>query len=117
MLTTVNCSATAARFITDQFRGGALAEFPNVDGVVALGHGTGCGMGSEGEPMDVLRRTLASYARHPNFAGVLILGLGCESNQIGRLMRAEGLEEGLLQQTMTIQQTGGTAPCARASHA
>ncbi len=48
MLTTVNCSATAARFIAEQFRGGALAEFPNVDGVVALGHGTGCGMASEG---------------------------------------------------------------------
>ena len=60
VLTTVNCSATAARFIAEQFRfgpgGSALAEFPNVDGVVALGHGTGCGMGSEGEPMDVLRR-------------------------------------------------------------
>src|SRR4051794_35294731 len=82
VLTTVNCSATAARFIAEQFRGGALAEFPNVDGVVALGHGTGCGMGSEGEPMDVLRRTIAGYARHPNFAGILILGLGCESNQI-----------------------------------
>ena len=39
-------------------------------------------MGSEGEPMDLLRRTIAGYARHPNFAGVLILGLGCESNQI-----------------------------------
>ena len=89
VLTTVNCSATAARFIAEQFRfgpgGSALAEFPNVDGVVALGHGTGCGMGSEGEPMDVLRRTIAGYARHPNFAGILILGLGCESNQISGL--------------------------------
>jgi altronate hydrolase len=113
VLTTVNCSATAARFIADQFRGTGLADFPNVDGVVALGHGTGCGMGSEGEPMDVLRRTIAGYARHPNFAGVLILGLGCESNQIGGLMRAEGLEEGPFLQTMTIQETGGTARTVR----
>ncbi|HWD60721.1 MAG TPA: UxaA family hydrolase, partial [Stellaceae bacterium] len=90
VLTTVNCSASAARFIAEQFRGGALAEFRNIDGVVALGHGTGCGMGVEGEPMALLRRTLAGYARHPNFAGVLVLGLGCESNQIAGLMRAEG---------------------------
>jgi altronate hydrolase len=113
VLTTVNCSASAARFIAEQFRGNALAEFPNVDGVVALGHGTGCGMGSEGEPMNLLRRTIAGYARHPNFAGVLILGLGCESNQIAGLLRAEGLEEGPFLQAMTIQDTGGTTKTVR----
>ncbi len=113
VLTTVNCSASAARFIAEQFRGNALADFPNVDGVVALGHGTGCGMGSEGEPMDQLRRTIAGYARHPNFAGILILGLGCESNQISGLMRAEGLQEGPFLQTMTIQDTGGTTKTVR----
>ena len=113
VLTTVNCSATAARFIADQFRGSALAEFPNVDGVVALGHGTGCGMASEGLAMDLLRRTIGGYARHPNFAGILILGLGCEANQIGGLMRAEGLAESSLLQTMTIQETGGTVKTVR----
>jgi altronate hydrolase len=113
ILTSVNCSATAARLIADQFRGAALADFPHVDGVVALGHGTGCGMASEGEAMDVLRRTLAGYARHANFAGVLILGLGCEANQIGGLMAAEGLEAGPLLHTMTIQETGGTAKTVR----
>jgi altronate hydrolase len=113
VLTTVNCSATAARFVAEQFRGGALAEFPNVDGVVALGHGTGCGMASEGVAMDLLRRTLGGYARHPNFAGILILGLGCEANQIGGLMRAEGLQEGPLLQTMSIQDSGGTVKTVR----
>jgi altronate hydrolase len=113
VLTTVNCSATAAKLIADQFRGGALAEYPNVDGVVALGHGTGCGMASEGEAMDLLRRTIAGYARHANFAGVLILGLGCEANQIGGLMAAEGLEPNELLHTMTIQDTGGTAKTMR----
>jgi altronate hydrolase len=108
ILTTVNCSASAARFIAEQFRGGALAEFPNVDGVVALGHGTGCGMGIDGEPMNLLRRTIAGYARHPNFAGVLVLGLGCETNQISGLLAAEGLEESPTLTTMTIQDTGGT---------
>lgn len=113
VLTTVNCSATAARLIADQFRGGALADFPNVDGIVALGHGTGCGMASEGEAMDLLRRTIAGYARHPNFAGVLILGLGCEANQIGGLLAAEQLSAGPLLHTMTIQETGGTAKTMR----
>src|SRR5690349_11294137 len=107
VLTSVNCSATAARFIADQFKGGALADYPNVDGVVALVHGTGCGMASEGEAMDVLRRTLAGYARHPNFAGVLLLGLGCEANQVDRLLEAEGLEPGPWLHAMTIQDTGG----------
>ena len=113
VLTTVNCSATAARFIADQFRGSALAEFTNVDGVVALGHGTGCGMASEGLAMDLLRRTIGGYARHPNFAGILILGLGCEANQLGGLMRAEGLAESGLLQTMSIQETGGTVKTVR----
>jgi altronate hydrolase len=109
VLTSVNCSVTTAKLIADKFRGEALADFPHVDGVVALGHGTGCGMASEGEGMDLLRRTIAGYARHVNFAGVLILGLGCESNQIGRLVAAEGLEPGPFLQTMTIQDSGGTA--------
>jgi len=113
VLTSVNCSATAARMIADQFRGSALAEFPNVDGVVALGHGTGCGMASEGLAMDLLRRTIGGYARHPNFAGILILGLGCEANQIGGLMRAEGLSEGPFLHAMTIQDTGGTVRTVR----
>jgi altronate hydrolase len=113
VLTSVNCSASAARFIAEQFRGGALAEFPDVDGVVALGHGTGCGMGIDGEPMHLLRRTIAGYARHPNFAGILILGLGCETNQISGLLQAEGLEEGPMLTTMTIQDTGGTTKTVR----
>jgi altronate hydrolase len=114
IITSVNCSASAARFIADQFRGRAfLEEFPHVDGVVAFAHNTGCGMASEGEPMDVLRRTLAGYVRHPNFAGCLILGLGCESNQISALMKAEGLEPGDFLHPMTIQETGGTAKTVR----
>ncbi|MCC7276299.1 MAG: altronate dehydratase [Alphaproteobacteria bacterium] len=108
VLTSVNCSAHVANMVADKFRHGALAAFPNVDGVVALTHGTGCGMASEGEAMDVLRRTIAGYARHPNFWGVLVIGLGCESNQIGGLMRAEGLATSSQFHAMTIQDTGGT---------
>ncbi|HLI10608.1 MAG TPA: altronate dehydratase family protein [Alphaproteobacteria bacterium] len=119
VLTSVNCSATAAKYVADAFRTnpftgeGPLAAFPNVDGVVALTHKTGCGMASDGEGMDVLRRTIAGYARHPNFFAVLIIGLGCEANQIGGILAAEQLREGAQLQTMTIQETGGTAKTVR----
>jgi altronate hydrolase len=109
ILSTVNCSATVARAIADTVTRGALARYPNVDGVVALTHGSGCGMDTQGEGMKLLRRTLAGYARHANFAGVLIVGLGCEANQISALLGASGLEEGPLMRTFSIQDTGGTA--------
>ena len=114
VLTTVNCSATVASYISDQFRGpGGLADYPNVDGVVALTHGSGCGMASEGEGMDTLRRTLAGYARHPNFAGVVIVGLGCEANQLPRLLDVEGLYPDDMLHPMVIQETGGTTKTVR----
>ncbi len=113
VLTSVNCSATAARAIADQFRRDirpeALADFPNVDGVVALTHGAGCAVDSEGEGLRVLRRTLAGYARHPNFAAVLVIGLGCETNQISSWIEHEGLQPGAALQTFNIQDAGGTA--------
>lgn len=113
VLTSVNCSATAARAIADHFRRDihpeALADFPNVDGVVALTHGMGCATDSEGEELEVLRRTLGGYARHPNFAAVLVVGLGCETNQIQGLVAQEGLQEGADLVTFNIQDTGGTA--------
>ena len=77
--------------------------------MVALTHGSGCGMDTHGEGMTLLRRTLGGYARHANFAGVLIVGLGCEANQISALLGAEQLEEGPLLRTFSIQDTGGTA--------
>lgn len=113
VLTSVNCSATAARAIADHFRRDvrpeALAEFPNVDGVVALTHGMGCATASDGEELVVLRRTLAGYARHANFSAVLIVGLGCETNQIQGLIAQEGLKEGAKLVTFSIQDSGGTA--------
>ncbi len=109
ILSTVNCSATVAKHVAEAFRGDALKEFPNVDGVVALTHSAGCGMDVGGEGMDVLRRTLAGYARHANFAGVLIIGLGCEGNQMDALFFTQGLAQGPLLRAMTIQDKGGTA--------
>jgi len=108
VLSTVNCSATVAHRIAAWFTPERLADYPNVDGVVAFAHSIGCGMEMSGEPMDLLRRTTAGYARHPNLAGALIVGLGCERNQLGALLEQEGLEPGARLSTFVMQETGGT---------
>jgi len=108
IVTTVNCSAATSRMIAAKLEP-LLAQYPNIDGVVPLTHGGGCGMAASGLEMDVLRRTLAGYARHANMAAVVILGLGCEANQISGLMSAEGLSEGPKLIPMTIQDEGGVS--------
>ncbi|MCB2099621.1 MAG: altronate dehydratase [Rhodobacterales bacterium] len=106
VLTSVNCSGSVARFIAREFeRSGGLDAFPNVDGVVPLSHAGGCGMASDGEGFDTLARTLRGYAGHPNFGGVLLVGLGCEVMQVAAL--AEGLGDDRFRH-MTIQEAGGT---------
>jgi arabinonate dehydratase len=111
VLTTVNCSATVARRIAAHFTPEVLSAYPNVDGVVAITHGTGCGMAEHGEPADLLRRVFAGYATHPNFAAVLLLGLGCETNQIDSLITLTGSSSNL--RTSTIQDEGGTLASIR----
>jgi len=110
ILSSVNCSATAARAIADHFsrrtNPAALKDFANVDGVVALTHGTGCGMDGDGLGMKILERTLAGYATHVNFAGVLVVGLGCESNQINAWLAHSALKEGENFRVFNIQDSG-----------
>ncbi|MGH6884827.1 MAG: UxaA family hydrolase, partial [Geminicoccales bacterium] len=108
VLSTVNCSATVCHLIAETFPNQELAAWPNVDGIVALTHGTGCGMADRGEGFATLQRTLWGYARHPNFAGVLMVGLGCEVNQIDFLLEAYQIRRGLHFRTMTMQGSGGT---------
>jgi altronate hydrolase len=109
ILTSVNCSASAARFIAEEVnRSGILAEFPNVDGVIALVHGLGCGMDIMGEGYEVLKRTQWGYAANPNMGGVIMVGLGCEGFQIGRWKEIYGIEESATFRSLTIQETGGT---------
>ncbi|MCX7303701.1 MAG: altronate dehydratase family protein [Hyphomicrobiales bacterium] len=115
ILTSVNCSSLVARMIADHFRApAALADFAGVDGVVALTHKSGCSVSEGGRSMGMLRRTLGGYARHPNFCGILLVGLGCEDNQIGALMRDERLEEGPLLRTLVMQDVGGTRSSVQA---
>jgi len=56
----------------------------------------------------VLRRTLTGFARHPNFAGVLLVGLGCEDNQVDALAEAWSQPASTPIRVMTIQDEGGT---------
>ncbi|MGO9661283.1 MAG: UxaA family hydrolase [Acidimicrobiales bacterium] len=115
ILTSVNCSATVARMVAGQFGAGSelLAGYPNVDGVVALTHGSGCGMAASGEGFELLRRTLSGYARHPNFAALLVIGLGCEVNQVRALTEGFDLAEATPLLPMTIQDMGGTRATVR----
>ena len=109
VLTSVNCSGSVARFIAQAAeREGLLQSFPNVDGIVPIVHGTGCGMSGRHEGYDTLFRTLKGYARHPNFAGILLVGLGCEVMQIPDLIGAGRMRADGNFRYMTIQQTGGT---------
>jgi altronate hydrolase len=109
VLSTVNCSATVVKRIAAAFSApGALDEYPGVDGVIAVTHGTGCGMSADGEGLALLRRTLAGYARHPNVGAVALVGLGCEVNQISSLTEELGLEDRLL-----IQELGGSMATVR----
>ncbi|MGD9039452.1 MAG: altronate dehydratase family protein [Desulfobacteraceae bacterium] len=113
VLSTVNCSASVSRFIADAVSSDFLAKFPNVDGIVSLGHGSGCSMVPDGEGFQLLQRTLAGYARHPNFAGLLLVGLGCEVNQLDCLIDNMNLKTGPFLQSLEIQGTAGTRDAVR----
>jgi len=109
ILTSVNCSATVAKFIAEAVnRSDILTDYPEIDGVAPFVHGTGCGMAAYGEGWELFRRVQWGYATHPNLAGVLMVGLGCEVFQIDRMKDEYGLVEGDHFQSMTIQAIGGT---------
>ncbi|QAY71909.1 altronate dehydratase [Xylanimonas protaetiae] len=128
ILTSVNCSASTAKMIAAQFTPQVLAAYPNVDGVVALTHQSGCGLVPSSEGGRLLLRTLRGYAAHPNVAGLLVLGLGCEMVLTEQLTTREGVFVGMpgvgtppppvdpvladipadtLVESLTIQESGG----------
>ena len=108
VLPSVACSASVSRYIADAFNDDILAAYPNVDGVVGITHTSGCGGPAYGEGFEILQRSLAGYARHPNFWGVLFVGLGCEVNQLELMFANTGLETSSRLQAFTIQESGGT---------
>ena len=117
ILSTVNCSASVSKFIADRFPADVLAQYSNVDGVVAITHGTGCGMADRGEGYATLQRTLWGFAAHPNFASILMIGLGCEVMQLSFMKEVYGIESGPSFRTMTLQGEGGTRRTIEQAHA
>ncbi|MBP2551718.1 galactarate dehydratase [Neorhizobium galegae] len=109
IVSSVNCSATVAKAVAQHYAlPGRLENYPNVDGVIALTHAGGCAINTAAEGYRYLTRTLAGYATHANVGGVVMIGLGCETNQIPALLAAHQLKEGERFRTLTIQATGGT---------
>lgn len=113
ILTSVNCSASTAKMIADQFRGPVLDEHEHVDGVMALTHDSGCGLVPVSEGAQMLVRTLKGYAEHPNFAGILVVGLGCEMIAVGSLLDGLDLSPDTVVQHLTIQESGGIRATVR----
>ena len=109
ILTSVNCAGSVARFIAEAAaREDLLAAFPNVDGIVPIVHGSGCGMSGTGEGYETLFRTLAGYGHSANFGAILMVGLGCEVMQIPDLIDRKALRDSARFRYMTIQHEGGT---------
>lgn len=109
ILTSVNCAATAARFMAEEInRSGILNDYPNIDGVIPLVQGGGCALDVKGEGYEILKRTQWGYATNPNVAGVVMVGLGCEGFQISRWKEAYNISESETFHSMTIQEVGGT---------
>jgi altronate hydrolase len=120
IISTVNCSASTSKYISERIRAsGILQQYPNVDGVVAITHKGGCAMQYDGPDHHQLDRTLAGFAKHPNVAAYVLVGLGCETGQAIHLIENQGLiqlpsppggeESGVRGKplVLTIQQCGG----------
>jgi altronate hydrolase len=112
VLTTVNCSATVARKVA-QLTEDDADGLDGVDGVVALTHGTGCGMAAHGPGWELLHRTLAGYARNPNIGGIVVVGLGCEVNAVESVLADLGVADHVPVSSYTIQDLGGTSAAVR----
>lgn len=106
ILASVNCSSTVCGAIADAANRTLLPKYPGIDGFTAIIHDQGCGMANADIGFDTLVRTLKGYRDHPNFGGVLIIGLGCEVNQLTLYKRDDWTLERF--NTFNIQEVGGS---------
>ena len=107
ILASVNCSSSATVAIAEHFRQpGALDDYPNVDGVIALPHKGGCGAHIGSTHLHIFQRTLAGNVQHPNVGGYIVLSLGCEVNQPTDMMEYTGMDKDA-PTVLTIQADGG----------
>jgi altronate hydrolase len=112
VISTVNCSASTSKYISERFHAtDVLRQYPNVDGVVAITHKAGCAMQYDGADHNQFDRTLAGFAKHPNVAAYILVGLGCETGQAIHLIEHQGLIQlnGSRKKplVLTIQECGG----------
>ncbi len=92
LISTVNCSASTSKYISERIRAtDLLRQYPNVDGVVPITHKAGCAMQYDGPDHRQLDRTLAGFAKHPNIGAYILIGLGCETGQAIHLVENQGL--------------------------
>lgn len=75
---TVGCVSGQARLIIDNFK--ANNDISAIDGVYTFNHPFGCSQ--MGDDHEMTKKFLQNITKHPNAGGVLVLGLGCENNQI-----------------------------------
>ena len=108
IISSVNCSATVCKKIADSFDEDFMAQYPNVDGVVSITHSLGCGGNSRGMGWELLQATMDGYSRHVNFGGLLVIGLGCEVNQVSAMAQSMNWADSDTFKMMTIQESGGT---------
>jgi altronate hydrolase len=109
VISTVNCSASVSQFVREKFRD-VSTYYPNVDGVIAVTHKSGCGQVLNSEDHWALQRVLAGYARHPNVAAYVVIGLGCEVNQAAVMVDKQRMTvKGTADKptVITIQESGG----------
>jgi altronate hydrolase len=114
VISTVNCSAFTTRKIAHHFTPERLAAYPNVDGVIPFAHQSGCANRINGADYLLLQRTLAGMATHPNVAGYILIGLGCETNQITDLIANYDLAGTTPPPHFTIQDEGGIGKTTQA---
>lgn len=112
IISTVNCSASTSKYVSEKFRStDLLKNYPNVDGVLAITHKQGCAMQYDGPDHNQLDRTLAGFAKHPNVSAYILIGLGCETGQAIHLVEHQGLIQlnGSKKKplVLTIQECGG----------
>lgn len=109
VISTVNCSASVVKKVAQHFeRSDIMKNYPHVDGIVALSHSFGCCIDHDGEGIQQLRRTISGYMQHPNFAAVIIVGLGCEANQLKPLLASQHASNHAKIQSLVMQEQGGT---------
>ena len=108
IISSVNCSATVCKKIADTFNEDVMSQYPNVDGVVSITHSLGCGGNSRGMGWELLQATMQGYSRHPNFGGLLVIGLGCEVNQVAGMAQSMSWANSDTFKMMTIQEVGGS---------